>query len=177
MSDFPAIAPSQISYDLGRLNISEVQTFGGPIRFRHSLQVNGNSFGLRYTGLNQATIEIFRQHYLENGGTHNYFEVPAAAWGEYAAVSSSSVYRYAEPPVESHEGLYYNLDISLRITTGTNLLYILAGGTASNRTVFDSTQFASLAFTGTAPFTLNAGTADPLSPEATLILQGGGASQ
>jgi hypothetical protein len=177
MSDFPAIAPNQIGYDLGRLNVSEVQTFGGPIRFRHSLQVNGNSFQLRYTGLNQATLETFRRHYQENGGTYGYFEVPATAWGQYAAVSSSSVYRYAEPPVESHEGLYYNLDISLRITTGTNLLYILAGGTASNRIEFNYTPFVSLAFTGTAPFTLNAGTANPLSPEATLILQGGGASQ
>jgi hypothetical protein len=174
MSDFPAIAPNQIGYDLGRLNISEVQTFGGPIRFRHSFQVNGNSFRLNYVGLNQSTVETFRQHYLENGGTHGYFNVPAIAWGEYAAVSSSSVYRYAEPPVESHEGLYYNLDIALRITTGTNLLYILVGGAAFDRT---ASNFESLAFTGTAPFTLNAGTANPLSPEATLILQGGGASQ
>jgi len=177
MSDFPAIAPNNIGYDLGRLNVSEVQTFGGPIRFRHSLQVNGNSFRLRYTGLDQSTIEIFRQHYLENGGTHNYFEVPAVAWGAYAAVSSDSVYRYAETPIESHEGLYYTIDISLRITTGTNLLYILAGGSASDRTTLDYFGFESLAFTGTAPFTLNAGTANPLSPEATLILQGGGASQ
>ncbi len=177
MSDFPAIAPNNIGYDLGRLNISEVQTFGGPIRFRHSLQVNGNSFRLVYTGLSQSTIETFRQHYTENGGTHGYFEVPAVAWGRYAAVSSSSVYRYAEPPVESHQGLYYNLEIALRVTTGTNLLYILVGGTASNRTIFDYASFESLAFSGTAPFTLNAGTANPLSPEATLILQGGGASQ
>lgn len=172
MSDFPAIAPNSVGYDLGRLNVSEVQTFGGPIRFRHSLQVNGNSFQLSYTGLNQTAIETFRQHYIENGGTHGYFEVPAVAWGQYAAVSSSSVYRYAEPPVESHQGLYYNLDISLRITTGTNLLYILVGGTASNRTLLDYASFGSLAFTGIAPFTLNAGAAT-----ATMVLQGGGASR
>jgi hypothetical protein len=176
MSDFPAIAPNTIGYDLGYLNVSEVQTFGGPIRFRHSLQVNGNSFRLSFTGLSQAAIETFRQHYLENGGTHGYFEVPATAWGQYAAVASSSTYRYAEPPIESHQGLYYNLEIALRITTGTNLLYILVGGTASNRTSLDFVSFTSLAFTGTAPFTLNAGTANPASPEATLVLEGGGAS-
>ena len=174
MSDFPSLAPNEISYDLGRLNIGEVQTFGGPIRFRHSLQVNGNSFRLAYRGLSQTQVETLRRHYIENGGTHGYFSVPAVAWGQYSAVAADAAYRYAEPPVESHEGLYYNVEITLRITTGTNLLYILAGGNAEYRA---ETSFVSLAFTGTAPFTLNAGAADPNSPAATMVLQGGGASQ
>lgn len=177
MSDFPSIAPNEINYDLGRLNIGEVQTFAGPIRFRHSLQVNGNTFRLSYRGLSQTQVETFRQHYIENGGIHGYFEVPAIAWGRYAAVAADALYRYAEPPIESHEGLYYNVDIGLRITTSTNLLYILVGGLATNRTLADLVAFESLAFTGTAPFILNAGAADPDNPAATMVLQGGGASR
>lgn len=176
MSDFPPIAPNQIGYDLGRLNLSEVKTNGGPIRFRHSSQVTANSFRLRFTGLNQTQIETLRQHYIDNGGTHNYFEVPAVVWGNYSAVSSTAVYRYAEPPSESHMGLYYDLDVVLRITTGTNLLYILQGGTATNRAPLDYIAFESLVFNGTAPFTLNAGAANPNNPAATLLLKGGGAS-
>jgi hypothetical protein len=177
MSDFPSIAPNQINYDLGRLNIGEVQTFAGPIRFRHSFQVNGNGFRLSYRGLDQAQVETFRAHYTENGGIHGYFIVPSIAWGRYAAVAADSLYRYSEPPVESHEGLYYNLEVNLRIVTGTNLLYLLAGGTASNRTILDYETYTSLIFNGVAPFILNAGAANPSSPAATLILQGGGASQ
>ena len=174
MSEYPSIAPNGVSFDLGRLNIGEVQTFGGPIRFRHSLQVNGNVVRFSYTGLNQSQVETFRSHYTENGGTYGYFEVPAAAWGRTAPVPGDALYRYSEPPTESHQGLYYNLEVSLRITTGTNLLYILAGGLAPDRAAF---AYESLAFTGTAPFTLNAGAANPSSPAATMILQGGGASR
>lgn len=174
MSDFPTIAPNNISYDLGTLNIGEVKTFGGPIRFRHSLQVNGNAVRLSFVGLTQNQIETFRQHYIENGGTYGYFSVSSTTWGNYSAVAADALYRYSEAPVESHQGLYYDLNVVLRVTTGTNLLYILFGGTAVPRT---TTSFVSLAFTGIAPFTLNAGAANPNSPAATMILQGGGASQ
>lgn len=174
MTAFPAIAPNRISYDLGLLNIGEVSTFGGPVRFRHSSQVNGNAINISYVGLSQTQVELLRQHYAQSGGTHAYFTVPSIVWGRYAAVSSDSAYRYAAPPVESHQGLYYNVDIVLRITTGTNLLYILDGGSTLNRPL---TEVSTLAFKGTAPFILNAGAADPDNPAATLLMQAGGASK
>lgn len=171
---FPPIAPNRISYDLGRLNIGEVPTFGGPVRFRHSSQVTANTINISYTGLSQAQVNELRQHYAANGGTHAYFTVPSIVWGRYAAVSSDSSYRYVAPPVESHQGLYYNVEIVLRITAGTNLLYILDGGSTVNRPL---TEVSTLAFKGTAPFILNAGAADPNNPAATMILQAGGASK
>lgn len=173
MTVFPSIAPNRISYDLGRLNIGEVSTFGGPVRFRHSSLVNGHAINISYTGLTQAQVNQFRQHYAESGGTHSYFTVPSIVWGRYAAVASDSTYRYAAPPAEAHMGLYYNVEIVLRITAGTNLLYILDCGSVSNRPL---TEVSTLVFKGTAPFILNAGTANPNSPAATLILQGGGAA-
>jgi hypothetical protein len=169
MTDFPAVAPNNIGYDLGQLNLSEVATVAGPIRFRHSMQTNGYTLNLNYVGLNQSQVNTFRQHYTDNDGTHRYFGVPAIVWGNNSPVTTDSVYRYSNPPQEEHFGIYTNVTISLRVLAGLNLLYILSAGGASQPAV---AAFSSFAFTGNAPFILNAGGANP-----TLTLQGRGASQ
>lgn len=171
MTVFPTLVPNEIGFDMGQANISEVQTFAGPVRFRHSKAVNNQVLRIVYRGLSQAQVETLRQHYYENQASLSYFTVPAAIWGGLTVVSPSSSYRYATPPQEEHTGLHYNVSFSLRVIDGVNLSYILDGGDAS---LPATTAFTSFAFIGYQPFTLNGAAA---TVTATLILQGGGASQ
>lgn len=171
MTVFPTLVPNEIGFDMGQANISEVQTFAGPVRFRHSKAVNNQVLRVVYRGLNQTQVETLRQHYYENQASLSYFTVPAAIWGGLTVVSASSSYRYASPPQEEHTGLYYDVSFSLRVIDGINLSYILNGGGAQLPT---TTAFSSFAFTGYQPFTLDC---DGASVTATLVLQGGGASQ
>lgn len=171
MTAFPTLVPNEIGFDMGRANISEVSTFAGPVRFRHSKAVNNQVLRIVYRGLSQTQVETLRQHYYENQASLSYFTVPAAIWGGLTVVSTSSLYRYASPPQEEHAGLYYNVSFSLRVIDGINLLYILDGGGAQLPT---TTAFSSFAFIGYQPFILDG---DGASVTATLVLQGGGASQ
>lgn len=172
MTTYPTLVPNSINFDFGYLNLTEVGTFAGPVRFRHSRRVSGNALRITYRGLTQTQVQQIRTHYNQNQGTHGYFSVPSDIWGGLTVVGTDAVYRYAERPEEEHIGLYYNVAIVLRIIDGLNLLYIFDGDNAS---VPATTPFTSFAFTGYAPFTLNGGTADPASPAATHILEGGGA--
>jgi hypothetical protein len=169
MTIFPDVAPNQLSFDLGRPNISEVSTFAGPVIFRHSQRLNNHELKISYVGLNQEQINNFRQHYIDSNGTSSYFEVAPSLWGGLTVVDPSSTYRYAAQPEEEHKGLYYNLSISLKIIDGIQVLYVLFAGTSATTPVV---PFSSFAFAGNAPFILNAGGANP-----TLTLQGKGSSQ
>lgn len=175
MVTFPDLEPDRISYDLGQLNISETPTIGGgPIRFRHSLRVNGYLLRLTYANLTQAQVDLIRQHFIDSAGTHAYFDVPSTIWGTAVVVTTDSLYRYVRPPEEVQKGVYFDLEVELRVLNGNLLLFDLYGGGASQPAV---TSFTSLAFSGYQPFILNGGTADPTSPAATHYLEGGGASR
>lgn len=172
MTTYPSLPPQSASFDFGVLNISEVDTLGGPIRFRHSNQVNGNTLKLQYQGLTQIQVDQIRTHYFDNQTIHGYFDLPYSVWGGIEVVSGSSKYRYTEPPKEEHTGLYYNLLVSLIVIKGLDLLYILDGGHA---TVPTETLFISLALTGYQPFILNGNGANLSSVTVTHIFEGRGA--
>ena len=58
MSTFPSLIPNSINFDFGTPQISEYSAFGiGPIRFRHTDFINGQTFSLKYQGLDQASID------------------------------------------------------------------------------------------------------------------------
>ena len=175
MADFPALYADRITYDIGALNMSEEATIGaGPIRFRHSLRTTGGLVSLEYTNLTQTQIQQIRDHWTGSDGTHRYFAVPVAVWGGAPVGEATSVFRYEEPPEEEHFGVFFNVTVTLRMLFVINLLYVLYGGTSTLAAV---AAFQSFAFTGNAPFILDANAADPEDPEATLILKGGGADQ
>ena len=171
MATFPEIIPNKIQFDLGQHNISEVPTFAGPLRFRHSSRVNRHILQITYRGLNQGDVASIRSHYIDNQGTHRQFELPPSVWGGISPVDSASLYRYVDPPEEQHTGLHYDVTISLRIVDGNLLIYILDCGGATQPAPL---AFTSVVFTGTAPFLLDCNGA---SPTATLVLTGGGAQQ
>jgi hypothetical protein len=170
MTTFPTIRPNSIAFDMGRSNISEVATFAGPVRFRHSPRINGHTLRMTYTGLSQAQVDSIRDHYYQNQGTHGYFEVPGSLWGGLSVVDEDAIYRYTEPPEEQHTGLYYNVSVSLRIIDGTTVVFILEGNGATQPAL---APFQSSIFTGTAPFILECNGA---TASATLVLDSSGAS-
>lgn len=173
MSSFPPLPPDSISYDLGGLNVSEETTLtGGPVRFRHSLQTNGHRLTLSYENLTQTQMLLIRTHYQDNSGTHGQFSVPAALWGDATVVPTDSIYRYASTPQETHRGVYFGVSVELVLVVGQELLYLLQGEPAA---LGAEEAFTSFVFNGTAPFILDADTADP-AEDATLILKAGGAA-
>ncbi len=172
MADYPALIPNSISFDLGQLNVSETATQDRvPVRFRHSQRVSGHTLNINYVGLSQAQIDSLRSHFYQQSGTHGYFNVPASIWGGLTAVDANALYRYAAPPQEDHQGLYYNATVQLRVALGAILLYILNGGGA---TAPATTAFTSFAFNGYAPFILDG---EDATPTSVLYLNGGGAGQ
>jgi len=175
VTTFPDLEPDRISYDLGQLNISEVGTVGGgPIRFRHSLRVNGYILRLTYTNLTQTQVDLIRDHFIVSQGTHSYFEVPSTIWGSAVVVTTDSLYRYLAPPEEEHLGVFFNVSVELRVLAGNLLLFDLYGGGATQPA---ATSFTSLALSGYQPFILSGGDADITSPVITHIFEGGGASR
>lgn len=173
MSSFPPLQPDSISYDLGGLNVSEETTLtGGPVRFRHSLQTNGHRLTLSYENLTQTQMLLIRSHYQDNSGTHGQFTIPAALWGDATVVPVDSIYRYDSTPQETHRGVYFEVSVELVLVVGQELLYLLKGEPAA---LGAEEAFTSFVFNGTAPFILNADTADP-AEDATLILKAGGAA-
>ena len=173
MSSFPPLQPDSISYDLGGLNVSEETTLtGGPVRFRHSLQTNGHRLTLSYANLTLTQMLLIRSHYQDNSGTHGQFTIPAALWGDATVVPVDSIYRYASTPQETHRGVYFGVSVELVLVVGQELLYVLEGEPAA---LGAEEAFTSFVFNGTAPFILDADTADP-AEDATLILKAGGAA-
>lgn len=153
MFDFPTLVPNSIAYDHGRPNVSEYSIFGaGPIRFKHSHYINGQSIQLIYTGLSQSQVQLIRDHYQNVGGTHGVFNAPLAIWGGASVADVGSEYRYAETPTEEHTGLHYNVTVSLRLLEGVFITFILDGGPA---TLPAESAFSKYVFDGTAPFILN----------------------
>jgi len=173
MSTFPSLIPNSINFDFGVPQISEYSAFGvGPIRFRHTDYINGQTFSLKYQALDQASIELLRTHYAANSGTAGEFSVPTAVVDGVNAVNSTSVYRYTTTPTEEHIGFQrYNVTISIRAIEGVLVQFILVGEPAALGSL---AAFDSYVFSGTAPFVLDADDANP-AVAASLILNSGGA--
>lgn len=169
MATFPTLVPNDISFDYGVSNISEVSTFAGPVRFRHSKRINGHTLRLNYRGLSQTQTEELRTHYINSDGILRRFNLPTALWGGLSVVAADAEYRYTAPPQEEHMGLYYNVSITLKILDGTVSFYILNGNGAE---LPAQAVFSAGVFNGTAPFVLDCGDADPT---VTLLLEAGGA--
>ena len=91
MTAFPSLYPNSISLTHGLPQVSEYAAFGvGPIRFRHNDNVNQQDFQLVYRALDQASIELLRDHYYHNSGTAGTFEVPIAILGGLNVTNTSS---------------------------------------------------------------------------------------
>tara|TARA_R110001592_G_scaffold261190_2_gene525997 strand:- start:1732 stop:2238 length:507 start_codon:yes stop_codon:yes gene_type:complete len=167
MSVFPTIAPNSVDYDFGVAQVSEYEAFGlGPIIFRHTNSINNQKFSLKYQGLNQASIILLRNHYVNNSGTAGQFTVPAEAFGDIDLIDATAIYRYEQTPTEEHAGAgLYNITISLRALTGVILEFVLNGG---NATLPSEESVDKYVFVGTSPLILDGSDA----ATATLILDG-----
>ena len=167
MSAFPTLVPNSIDFNFGVPQVSEYSAFGiGPIRFRHTDYINGQTFSLKYQGLDQASIELLRTHYSDNSGTAGEFSVPSGVFGGAEVIDESSIYRYTTTPTEEHIGFQrYNVTVSIRAIEGVLLKFILDGGSV---TLPAEEAFDKYVFDGTAPFILNGSSASV----ATLLING-----
>ena len=154
MLDYPGTRkPNSISYDIGRLNVSESSTLSsGPIRFKRSNTLANHSITLRYSDLTQTEISAFRQHYLDAAGTHSKFKIPQTVFGGAGITSTTSFYRYASTPNENQRGVYHDIEISLIVLSGVDLVFNLSSGGGADTESSTTSGFA--IFAGTSPFYL-----------------------
>ncbi len=164
MTAFPTLHPSSISFNHGQPQVSEFRAFGiGPISFRNTNYVSGQVFTLEYQNIQQSSVDLIRNHYVQNQGTAGEFTVPVAIFGGVSIADSSSSFRYVETPSEEHFGVYFNVTVTLQALRGVELQFTLDGGSAA---LPAETAFSKFVFDGTSPFILNGST----SSLATLIL-------
>lgn len=164
MTAFPTIYPNSISLNHGQPQISEYRAFGvGPIRFRNNNFVNGQIFTFEFQNIQQASVDLIRDHYIRNQGTAGEFTVPTALFGALSIADANSSFRYVETPAEEHFGVYFNVTVTLQALRGVDLLFLLDGGPA---TLPAEQAFSKYVFDGNSPFILNGST----SALATLIL-------
>lgn len=164
MTDYPTLHPDSITFDCGQPQISEYSAFGiGPIRFRNNNFVNGQNFTFEYRFIQQSSVDLIRNHYLQNQGTAGEFSVPIAILGGIGVTASSSLYRYVETPQEEHFGVYFNVSVTLQAVEGIEMKFTMNAGPA---TLPSEESVSTFVFDGTAPFILNGST----SALATLTL-------
>ena len=176
MADFPTISPDSISFELGGMNVSEVAAKAvGSVYFRHNLKNNNVTCTASFQNILSSKAEEIRNHYFSRGGSSLPFSVNHSSfWGALTVVPTDSTYHYNSPPEEEHFGVYNNVTVSLLVALGAGALansYILVGEPAQLGSLV---AFSSYAFSGTAPFILNADDADP-AVATSLILNSGGA--
>ena len=153
MTAFPTLYPNSITFDHGLPQVSEYEAFGvGPIRFRHTNLVNNQQYTLVYRGVEQSSVDLIRNHYIENQGTAGKFALPTEILGSINTADTFTRFRYVETPEEEHFGIYFNLTVKLQALEGVDTLSILNGGSA---TLPAEEFFSSISFEGTAPFILN----------------------
>ena len=177
MNDYPdSRYPNSISYDVGRLNVSESSTLSsGPIRFRHSNTLKSHQITFRYSDLTQTEVSLLRQHYLDAAGTHNKFKIPQTIFGGAGITSSTSFYRYASTPNENQRGVYHDIEISVLVLTGNDLTFLLFCNGATDQATSTTSGFSW--FSGTSPFYLfSKDAAGHSSSDLEYTLKGGDAS-
>lgn len=166
MASFPTLYPDSISFDHGQPQVSEYNAFGiGPIRFRNNNFINAQVFTLEYQYLQQTSVDLIRDHYIQSQGTASEFTVPVAVLGSVAVTDANSLYRYVETPQEEHFGVYFNVTVTLQAVQGVEMIFDLEAGGA---TLPSEESVSKFVFQGTAPFTLNGS----IASEATLTLDG-----
>ena len=176
MNDYPdSRYPNSISYNAGRLNVSESNTLSsGPIRFRRSNTLTWHTISLRYSDLTQTEVSEFRQHYLDAAGTHSKFKIPQTVFGGANVTQSTSFYRYASTPNENQKGVFHDIEIEVLVLSGVDLTYNLSSGGGANQTA--ETVNDSFFANGTSPFYLFCkDSAGHSSSDLEYLLKGGNA--
>lgn len=107
MATFPALEPNSRTYSLGQFPVTvQAGWHGGAVRFRHGSTAAGHSLGLGYEKLTAANASLIRAHYRGQLGGYVPFSLSSAVWTGHSSttnlVPSSTLWRYAGPPEETH---------------------------------------------------------------------------
>lgn len=129
MATFPALKPATRRYSMGVFPVTEERGFGGgSIRFKHGTTSYSHELELGFVALTQAQAKLLRDHYRGQQGGYISFDLSAEAWAGHTSmtdlVPTTTVWRYSEPPEETHHDSGY-VDVTLSLIS---VPAIVAGG-------------------------------------------------
>jgi hypothetical protein len=119
MATFPALRPAARRYSFGSYPTTQETGFGGgSVRFLHGSTSSRHALELGFQLLTQAEAKMLRDHYREQQGGFLPFDLSIEAWAGHTSrtdlVPSTTQWRYANPPEETHlKGGWINVTIVL----------------------------------------------------------------
>jgi hypothetical protein len=107
MATFPAIEPSDRSFDLGDFPTTTAASFNGDeVRFNHGEDAVDHDLSLVFTGRSDSVLEQIREHYRGQSGGHVSFRLPPIIWQGHSTDSDivpiTGRWKYIGPPEENH---------------------------------------------------------------------------
>ncbi len=119
MAIFPALEPTTREYTFGVFPLTEEPSASaGIIRFRHAAIPASYQLTLGYSYLSEAAANLIRTHYGTQAGGFISFTLPSTVWKGHTFSANIAplgmLWRYAEPPEETHEQLgRYSMSVFL----------------------------------------------------------------
>lgn len=106
MADFPALKPDARRYSMGTYPVTTEGESGTTVRFLHGIVSSSHALELSFLGLSETKAALIRDHYrLQNGG-YLPFDLSTQVWAGHSSmtdlVPSTTKWKYAKPPEESH---------------------------------------------------------------------------
>jgi hypothetical protein len=105
--EFPPLEPFTRRYSFGVFPLTNEAGFpGGGVRFLHGTVSSGHELELGYVYLSETEAGYIRRHYRLNEGGYKSFALSHKAWAGHSSmtdlVPSTTKWRYASPPQETH---------------------------------------------------------------------------
>lgn len=179
MAAFPTIYPDSISIEPGRMVNDRLTTPSGVTTvFRRTRGIRDVLFSLTYTNLTSTSASLIRSHFQDHFDFNQAFTVPLAVLGSFAIVSNYGMFYYDSELEEDQKGIYTDLSVTFRAIDEETISIVLDTGDSADRTettvAKTTSDLTTYLFSGTAPFSLEGGSAVASSSIA-VILEGGDA--
>jgi hypothetical protein len=107
MATFPAIEPSDRSFDFGAFPTSATSSLNGDeVRFNHGEEEVEHDLSISFLRRSDFVLEQIREHYRGQGNGHVSFRLSAIIWQGHSTDSDivpiTGRWKYAAPPDERH---------------------------------------------------------------------------
>lgn len=120
MANFPALEPTERSYNLGIYPTSSAASFAaGDVRFSHGTDAYGHDLTLTFLDISATDAALIRDHHRGQEGSHRSFTIWSATWRGHPTVDVlvplDARWKYAAPPREIHrKGKLYGMAVTVR---------------------------------------------------------------
>jgi hypothetical protein len=107
MEVFPAIEPSDRSFDMGDFPTTTAASFNGDeVRFNHGAEAVDHDLTITFLRRSDSVLEQIREHYRGQSGGHVSFQLPPIIWQGHSTDSDIvpiiGRWKYAGAPEERH---------------------------------------------------------------------------